>query len=102
MRELRYALRRLRGSPMFTIAATLTMTIAIGATASVFAIVDGVVLKAFPYRNADRVVVVWESNAGRRTCRSWRISPDHYLNWQLAELQLLLGRCLISDARGHE
>ena len=49
MREIGYALRRLRGSPMFTIAATLTLAIAIGATASVFGVVDGVLLKAFPY-----------------------------------------------------
>jgi hypothetical protein len=32
MREVEYAFRRLRGSPMFTIAAMLTMAIAIGAT----------------------------------------------------------------------
>ena len=81
MRDLRYALRRLRGSPMFTIAATLTMTIAIGATASVFAIVDGVVLKAFPYRDADRVVVVWESNL-EANLPEFAVSPDHYLNWR--------------------
>ena len=48
MREIRYAFRRLRSSPMFTIAATLTLAIAIGATASVFGVVDGVLLKAFP------------------------------------------------------
>ena len=49
MRELEYAIRRLRGSPMFTIAATLTLAISIGATASVFGVVDGVLLKAFPF-----------------------------------------------------
>jgi len=55
MLELRYVFRRLRGSPAFTIAATLTLAIAIGATASLYSIVDGVLLKAFPYRDADRV-----------------------------------------------
>lgn len=58
MRELRYALRRLAGSPLFTIAATLTLAIAIAATASVFGLVDGVLLKAFPYRHPDRVLDV--------------------------------------------
>ncbi len=43
--EVLYALRRLRGSPGFAIGATLTMAIAIGATASVFSVVDGVLLK---------------------------------------------------------
>src|SRR5579862_8433479 len=62
MREFRYVLRRLRGSPAFTIAATLTLAVAIGATASVFSVVDGVLLKAFPYRNPDRVRVLSETN----------------------------------------
>ncbi|HTA75142.1 MAG TPA: ABC transporter permease [Gemmatimonadaceae bacterium] len=60
--SLRHVLRRLRGSPAFTIAATLTLAIAIGATASVFSVVDGVLLKPFPYRDADRVLTIWESN----------------------------------------
>ena len=64
MRELQYALRRLRGSPGFTIAATLTMAIAIGATASVFGVVDGVLLKAFPYREPDRVSTIWGGQRG--------------------------------------
>src|SRR5579862_2531083 len=59
---MRYVLRRLRGSPAFTIAATLTLAIAIGATASVFGLVDGVLLKPFPIRDADQVLAVWETN----------------------------------------
>ena len=56
MRELSYALRRLRGSPAFTIGATLTMALAIGATTSVFGVVDGILLKPFPIHDPDRVV----------------------------------------------
>jgi hypothetical protein len=44
-RDLRFAFRRLRLTPTFTVAATVTMAIAICATASVFAVVDGVLLK---------------------------------------------------------
>jgi putative ABC transport system permease protein len=61
MRELLYALRRLRASPVFTIAATFTMAIAIGATASVFGVVDGVLLKPFPVRDVDRVMYLEET-----------------------------------------
>jgi len=46
IREFNYASRRLHASPGFTIAATLTLAIAIGATASVFGLVDGVLFKA--------------------------------------------------------
>ncbi len=51
-RIIAFAGRRLRSSPAFTIGVTLTLAIAIGGTASVFAVVNGVLLKAFPYRAA--------------------------------------------------
>jgi putative ABC transport system permease protein len=80
MRELQYALRRLRGSPGFTIAATLTLAIAIGATASVFGVVDGVLLKAFPYRDPDRVLTIWEGNAELHVPK-FTVSPGDFLDF---------------------
>ncbi len=79
--EFRFALRRLRGSPAFTIAATLTLAVAIGATASVFSVVDGVLLKAFPYRDPDRVRVLWESNATEHTPRAG-VATANFFDWQ--------------------
>lgn len=81
MRELQYAFRRLRGSPMFTIAATLTLTIAIGATASVFGLVDGVVLKAFPYRDPSEILWISESNP-KLDQPQGPVSPLDYLDFQ--------------------
>jgi putative ABC transport system permease protein len=79
MRELQYAFRRLRGSSMFTIAATLTM--AISATGSVFGVVDGVLLKAFPYRDPDRVLTLWESSPQRQLPQI-TVSHANYLDWR--------------------
>ena len=78
---MRYVLRRLRGSPGFAIAAILTLAIAIGATASVFGLVDGVLLKPFPVRDADRVLAVWETNptAG---LPQFPMSPRGYLDYR--------------------
>jgi predicted permease len=81
MREIQYALRRLRGSPGFTIAAALTLAIAIGATASVFGLVDAVLLKAFPYRDPDRVLTIWEGNAELRVPK-FSVSPADFLDYQ--------------------
>jgi putative ABC transport system permease protein len=80
MRELAYALRRLRNNPLFTIAATLTLAIAIGATASVFGLVDGVLLKAFPYREPDRVVTLWESNPQGQQPKA-AVATANYFDW---------------------
>ena len=80
-RILAFAGRRLRSSPAFTIGVTLTLAIAIGGTASVFAVVNGVLLKAFPYRQPDRVLTVWESHPDPDQ-RKMRLSPLDFVDFR--------------------
>jgi putative ABC transport system permease protein len=54
--EIRYAARRLARSPAFTIATMLTLALAIGANASIFAVVQRVVLNPLPYPDSDRLI----------------------------------------------
>jgi putative ABC transport system permease protein len=54
--ELRYAARRLLRSPAFTLAAVVTLALAIGANASIFAVVQRVVLNPLPYPDSDRLI----------------------------------------------
>src|SRR5438093_8118807 len=56
--ETRFAARRLLRSPSFTLAAVLTLALAIGANASIFAVVDRVVWNPLPYPDSDRLVVI--------------------------------------------
>ena len=76
--DMWYAVRRLWGSPIFTLAATLTLAIAIGATASVFGVVDGVLLKAFPYRDPAHVLTVWESNPSMQMLQAGVAAADYH------------------------
>lgn len=62
--DFRFALRGLRKRPTFTAAALLTLTVGIGATTTLFSVVDGVVLQPLPFPQADRLVTLCERYPG--------------------------------------
>ena len=66
--SLRLAARGLRRAPAFTAGAVFTLALGIAATIVMFTLVEGVLLRPFPLRDAGRLVVAWkESPAGQLT-----------------------------------
>jgi putative ABC transport system permease protein len=79
--DLRHALRVLRSKPAFTVVAVVTVAVGIGANSAVFSVVNSVLLKALPYTQEQRLVMIWETKA--REGRDHNvISPANFLYWQ--------------------
>jgi predicted permease len=58
LQDIRYSLRGLRRSPLFTLTLILTLTLGIGATSAVFSVVDRILFRSLPYAHADNLVSV--------------------------------------------
>src|SRR5579862_7854509 len=64
--DLRFAFRQFRRSPGYAGTTALTLALGIGATTAIFTVVNGVLLRALPYPDPDRVVQVWQLDQSGR------------------------------------
>ncbi|MPZ21817.1 MAG: hypothetical protein GEV06_28635, partial [Luteitalea sp.] len=81
LRDLQQGWRVLRRRPGFTAVTILTLTFGIGANVAMFSVMDGILLRPLPYRDPDRIVRLWESNAAKGYQR-FEVLPGSLLDWR--------------------
>jgi putative ABC transport system permease protein len=81
VRDIRFAFRQLRKSPGFSAVAILTLALGIGANTAMFSVVDAVLIRPLPYRDADRLAMVWEDASSIGFPRNV-VSPWNWQEWR--------------------
>ena len=79
--DVRYSLRTLRNSPIFTLTAALTVALAIGANTAIFSVVNAVLIRPLPFAEPDRLMQVAEKN-DKLNLASFGASVLNYLSWK--------------------
>src|ERR671937_258759 len=89
LQDLRHGARLLRRSPGFTAVAVSALAIGIGANTAIFSVVNTLLLQPPPYKDPDRLAIVWEHNLPRDK-RDNVTAPGNFIYWRATDRPVYL------------
>ena len=83
-RDVRFGVRALVHSPIFTIVTVLSLALGIGANTAIFSVVNGLLLRPLPYPDPERLVQVWHTPPQQSFpgLNRFSVSPANYVDWK--------------------
>jgi putative ABC transport system permease protein len=81
VRDIRHSGRALLKRPALSATVVLTLALALGANAAIFALIDALVLRPYRFHDVDRVVLLAETGRGESD-RQETVSPANFLDWR--------------------
>src|SRR5215218_6166666 len=77
IKDIRFAIRGLRKHPAFTAIAVVTLALGIGASTSIFTVVNAALLRGLPYKSPDRLYHLWEKTPKEEFSKREFSYPDY-------------------------
>ena len=75
--DLRYGIRMLLSKPSFAAIVVLALAMGIGANTAIFSVVNAILLRPLPYKNADRISMIWMDNPKLGVTEDWHSYPNY-------------------------